>query len=48
MGPRAAVDVATVEVARKAHALPYPPHWSEELDAASGRRGSPGSRVSLG
>ena len=24
------------KVARKAHGLPYPPHWSEELDAASG------------
>jgi len=41
MGPRGAVDVATVEVASKAHALPYPPHWSEELDAASGRQPQP-------
>lgn len=25
-----------LEVARRAHAIPYPPHWSEQLDAASG------------
>eukprot|EP00439_Symbiodinium_sp_Y106_P040823 s4987_g5.t1 len=25
-----------LEVARKAAAFPYPPHWSEEIDAASG------------
>ncbi|CAE7943369.1 unnamed protein product, partial [Symbiodinium necroappetens] len=27
---------AVLEVARKAAAFPYPPHWSEEIDAASG------------
>ena len=26
----------SLQVARKAAALPYPPHWSEEIDAASG------------
>ncbi|CAK9108781.1 unnamed protein product [Durusdinium trenchii] len=30
------VPPEVLEVARKAHGLPYPPHWSEELDAASG------------
>jgi len=25
-----------MEVARRAHATPYPPHWSEQLDTASG------------
>eukprot|EP00435_Cladocopium_sp_Y103_P002337 s1804_g1.t1 len=30
------VPPTVLEVARKAHGLPYPPHWSEELDAASG------------
>jgi len=27
---------AVLQVARRAHGTPYPPHWSEELDAASG------------
>lgn len=27
---------AVVEAARRAHGMPYPPHWSEELDVASG------------
>eukprot|EP00405_Crypthecodinium_cohnii_P032963 CAMPEP_0206520988 /NCGR_PEP_ID=MMETSP0324_2-20121206/66080_1 /ASSEMBLY_ACC=CAM_ASM_000836 /TAXON_ID=2866 /ORGANISM="Crypthecodinium cohnii, Strain Seligo" /LENGTH=235 /DNA_ID=CAMNT_0054014797 /DNA_START=164 /DNA_END=869 /DNA_ORIENTATION=- len=27
---------AVMEVAKRAHMLPYPPNWSEELDAASG------------
>ncbi|CAJ1351157.1 unnamed protein product [Effrenium voratum] len=30
------VPQEVLEVARKAHGLPYPPHWSEEVDAASG------------
>eukprot|EP00931_Biecheleriopsis_adriatica_P069651 TRINITY_DN43475_c0_g1_i1.p1 TRINITY_DN43475_c0_g1~~TRINITY_DN43475_c0_g1_i1.p1 ORF type:complete len:331 (-),score=53.92 TRINITY_DN43475_c0_g1_i1:20-991(-) len=27
---------AVIEVAKKAYSLPYPPHWTEEVDAASG------------
>lgn len=27
---------AVLEVAKRAHVMPYPPHWSEEVDAASG------------
>eukprot|EP00933_Yihiella_yeosuensis_P034542 TRINITY_DN28016_c0_g1_i1.p1 TRINITY_DN28016_c0_g1~~TRINITY_DN28016_c0_g1_i1.p1 ORF type:complete len:310 (+),score=50.97 TRINITY_DN28016_c0_g1_i1:22-951(+) len=27
---------AVIDVAKKAHASPYPPNWSEEVDAASG------------
>eukprot|EP00747_Dinoflagellata_sp_TGD_P218072 gnl/TRDRNA2_/TRDRNA2_90367_c0_seq2.p1 gnl/TRDRNA2_/TRDRNA2_90367_c0~~gnl/TRDRNA2_/TRDRNA2_90367_c0_seq2.p1 ORF type:complete len:355 (+),score=55.28 gnl/TRDRNA2_/TRDRNA2_90367_c0_seq2:30-1067(+) len=27
---------AVLQVAQRAHAMPYPPHWSEEIDAASG------------
>mmetsp|Transcript_4401 Transcript_4401/g.10212 ORF Transcript_4401/g.10212 Transcript_4401/m.10212 type:complete len:311 (+) Transcript_4401:38-970(+) len=34
VSPLAAPPV--LEVARKAAAFPYPPHWSEEIDAASG------------
>lgn len=27
---------AVLEVAKRAHVIPYPPHWSEEVDVASG------------
>uniref|UniRef100_A0A7S4Q5Z6 WW domain-containing protein n=1 Tax=Alexandrium monilatum TaxID=311494 RepID=A0A7S4Q5Z6_9DINO len=27
---------SVMEVARRAHAMPYPPHWTEQLDQASG------------
>lgn len=36
LGISALASPAVLEVARRAHAMPYPPHWTEELDAASG------------
>lgn len=36
LGVSPAARPSVLQVAQRCHATPYPPHWSEELDAASG------------
>jgi len=36
LGVSPVAHLSVLQVAHRCHATPYPPHWSEELDAASG------------